>query len=129
MATILSIGFYNNFQEPLKFSKEVQNWFSDLFSLLKTSTDIRKSSDATRKPKFWFHEKNSRHKLFESVENVLERLGLEKIEMNLSEIHNDWDLIWSYQLHPLENLNFDWKSLKYHQKINHIPGKKGFKGV
>lgn len=80
-----------------------------------TKTDLR--------PKYWFYMARGYMWIFFSVDNVLKKLGLEKIEMKVNirdSIHNNWDLLWSYDYH--NEIPIDFKTLKYHQKINHIPG-------
>jgi tubulin monoglycylase TTLL15 len=53
----------------------------------------------------------------------LKKLGLEKIEMNVKrqqKVHNDWDLLWSYDYH--NEIPIDFSKVNYYQKVNHIPG-------
>lgn len=75
------------------------------------------------RPKYWFYMARGYMWIFFSVDNVLKKLGLQKIEIkvnNRETVHNDWDLLWSYDYH--NEIPIDFKNLKYHQKINHIPG-------
>lgn len=75
------------------------------------------------RPKYWFYMARGYMWIFFSVDNVLKKLGLEKIEIQVGRhitIHNNWDLLWSYDYH--NELPIDFKKVKYHQKINHIPG-------
>lgn len=75
------------------------------------------------RPKYWFYMARGYMWIFFSVDNVLKKLGLEKIEMKVNirdSIHNNWDLLWSYDYH--NEIPIDFKTLRYHQKINHIPG-------
>lgn len=76
-----------------------------------------------RRPKYWFYMARGYMWIFFSVDNVLKKLGLEKIEILVDRhttIHNDWDLLWSYDYH--NELPIDFSKVRYHQKINHIPG-------
>lgn len=77
-----------------------------------------------KKPKYWFHHKNGPqyHYIFQTVETVLNRLDFQKIEMDLTNVHTDWDILWSYQNHDILRLPIDWSRLKLNQKNNHIPG-------
>lgn len=75
------------------------------------------------RPKYWFYMARGYMWIFFSVDNVLKKLGLEKIEIKVNHretVHNDWDLLWSYDYH--NEIPIDFSQLKYHQKINHIPG-------
>jgi tubulin monoglycylase TTLL15 len=75
------------------------------------------------RPKYWFYMARGYMWIFFSVDNVLQKLGLEKIEITINKketIHNDWDLLWSYDYH--NEIPIDTAKLRYHQKINHIPG-------
>lgn len=57
------------------------------------------------------------------MDNVLKKLGLEKIEIEIKRhetVHNDWDLLWSYDYH--NEIPIDFSKVKYYQKVNHIPG-------
>ena len=94
-----------------------------------TSTVINESSTSSTgmtsepRPKYWFYMARGYMWIFFSVDNVLQKLGLEKIEIQIEGrkfIHNDWDLLWSYDYHTEIPINF--KELRYNQKINHIPG-------
>lgn len=74
-------------------------------------------------PKYWVYMSKNYMWIFVSVETVLNRMGLQKIEMNVVEnqiLHNDWSLLWSYDYHAVLPIVF--KDIQYHQKINHIPG-------
>ncbi|KAL7010901.1 hypothetical protein ACKWTF_014001 [Chironomus riparius] len=76
------------------------------------------------KPKYWFHHTKGpeHHYIFQTIETVLNRLDFQKIEMDLTKFHFDWDILWSYQTHDILKLPVHWSQLKFHQKINHIPG-------
>jgi tubulin monoglycylase TTLL15 len=71
-------------------------------------------------PKFWLYTESTSMHMFELIEKVLLRLGLEKIEMDTTAIHDDWDFVWSFDY--IKNISFNYQQLKFHQKINHIPG-------
>lgn len=74
-------------------------------------------------PKYWVYMSKNYMWIFVAVEAVLNRMGLQKIEMNVVEnqiLHNDWSLLWSYDYHSVLPIVF--KNIQYHQKINHIPG-------
>lgn len=76
-----------------------------------------------KKPKYWFYTSDNDLIIFTTVDVVLSRLGLEKTSMNASSretTHNEWDLLWSYEHH--QTIPFNWSQVKYHQKVNHIPG-------
>lgn len=75
------------------------------------------------RPKYWFYMARGYNWIFFSVDNVLKKLGLEKIEIkvnNREPVHLDWNLLWSYDYH--NEIPMDFQKLSYHQKINHIPG-------
>lgn len=75
------------------------------------------------RPKYWFYMARGYMWIFYSVDNVLRNLGLEKIEVNIKRrqnVHNDWDLLWSYDYH--NEIPIDFSKVQYYQKINHIPG-------
>lgn len=75
------------------------------------------------RPKYWFYMARNYMWIFYSVDNVLKKLGLEKIEIKVNQhdiVHTNWDLLWSYDYHS--EIPIDFENLKYHQKINHIPG-------
>ncbi|XP_070505704.1 probable tubulin polyglutamylase ttll-15 [Chironomus tepperi] len=76
------------------------------------------------KPKYWFHHAKGPeyHYIFEIVETILNRLSFQKIEMEMTTFHYNWDILWSYQTHDVLQLPVDWSKLQVHQKINHIPG-------
>lgn len=78
--------------------------------------------EVAQEPKetFWLHPGKENLNIFETVEKVLTRLDLEQIPMNLSALHTNWDLMWSYE--GLSTVKLNWSDLKYHQKVNHIPG-------
>lgn len=51
------------------------------------------------RPKYWFYMARGYMWIFFSVDNVLRKLGLEKIEVNVESsavVHNNWDLLWTY---------------------------------
>lgn len=75
------------------------------------------------RPKYWFYMARNYMWVFFSVDNVLKKLGFEKIEVTVTKkqnVHNDWDLLWTYDY--FNEIPLDFANLKYHQKINHIPG-------
>lgn len=75
------------------------------------------------RPKYWFYMARGFMWIFFSVDNVLKKLGLEKTVITVKRdetISMDWDLLWSYDY--FHEIPIDYKQLKYHQKINHIPG-------
>lgn len=70
------------------------------------------------KETFWLHFGTADSSIFETLERVLTRLDLER---NFESAPNtNWDLMWSYGHHSGVKLN--WSELKYHQKVNHLPG-------
>lgn len=74
-------------------------------------------------PKFWFFTILNTTHMFESIEKILLKLGLEKIEVNATStetLHVDWDFLWSYDY--IWHIPLNYSALKKHQKINHIPG-------
>lgn len=94
---------------------------------MKFNCENQKISDCQnkpqRKPKFITLTPNLNFLI--NVENVLNFLGLEKVEVqsNVFDIENismDWNILWSFYHHEKYKLN--WSSLKYHQKVNHWPG-------
>lgn len=75
------------------------------------------------RPKYWFYMARGFMWIFFSVDNVLQKLGLEKTEITVRHdelISMEWDLLWSYDY--FHEIPIDYSKLKYHQKINHIPG-------
>jgi tubulin monoglycylase TTLL15 len=75
------------------------------------------------RPKYWFYMARGYYWIFFSVDNCLKKLGLEKIEINVTrteKVSMDWNLLWSYDY--FQEIPLDYTKLKYHQKINHIPG-------
>jgi Tubulin-tyrosine ligase family len=75
------------------------------------------------RPKYWFYMARGYMWIFFSIDNALQKLGLEKIEINVirnETIPMDWNLLWSYDY--FQEIPIDYSQLKYHQKINHIPG-------
>lgn len=84
---------------------------------------VKTAVDQPRRPKYWFYMARQYMWIFFSVDNVLKRLGLDKIEIDIKQgefVHMDWDLLWSYDYH--NEIPIDWPKVKYHQRINHIPG-------
>lgn len=89
----------------------------------KENYEIRLKSVEIDPPKYWLYQSYNNSWIFSSVENVLKRMGVEKIEMNVDEnelFHMEWNLLWTYDYHG--QLPIDFSKLLYHQKINHIPG-------
>lgn len=87
------------------------------------NSSMRILHEVDPRPKYWFYMARGYMWIFFSVDTVLQKLGLEKIEVKVNrheKVHNDWDLLWTYDYHNEIPLDFD--QLKYHQKINHIPG-------
>ncbi|KAG5668597.1 hypothetical protein PVAND_016533 [Polypedilum vanderplanki] len=79
--------------------------------------------EQSKRPKYWFYMARQYMWIFFSVDNVLKRLGLEKIDMEIKHgefVHMDWNLLWSYDYH--NEIPIDFKKVQYHQRINHIPG-------
>lgn len=69
--------------------------------------------DTQNGPKYWIHSNNP----LDEVIIVLKRLGLAEVEVE--EIKDDWDVLWSEKI-PFKR--FELTNLKPHQKVNHIPG-------
>jgi hypothetical protein len=72
-----------------------------------------------------FDRHGPKSQILQAVENVLNRLGLEKIEVqkiNLTpeNVTMDWDIFWCF--HHQDGHKMNWSSLKYYQKLNHWPG-------
>ena len=75
-------------------------------------------------PKYCVYVHNNGNYILESLEKVVNLLGLERVEfLNGSEINEECDLFWTYN-YPFV-LNFTFKNLKYYQRLNHIPGNVG----
>lgn len=75
------------------------------------------------RPKYWFYMNQGYMWIFFSVHNVLQKLGLERIDIKIdrkTKLHNNWNLLWSYDY--FNEIPIDFKNISYHQKINHIPG-------
>jgi tubulin monoglycylase TTLL15 len=112
----ISFFFFNLAKNPKTTAKPPKNATTPSSSSLVTS-------DTPRRPKYWFYMARQYMWIFFSVDNVLQRLGLEKIDMEVKHgefVHLDWDLLWSYDYH--NEIPIDFKRVKYHQRINHIPG-------
>ena len=48
----------------------------------------------------WLHHKSENPDVFESIEKILVKLGLETIEIDASSnetLHYDWDFLWSFE--------------------------------
>lgn len=74
-------------------------------------------------PKFWLFTTNNKYYVFQSIEKILLKLGLEKTEVNTSSssaMHYDWDFLWSFECISIIPLNYS--ALNAHQRINQIPG-------
>lgn len=95
------------------------------FSTISKESDIVENNKRNEfVPKYWlFNRDEQKYFIFESVEKILNKLGLEKIVMNTSSmetIHNDWDLLWTYNY--MEYIPINFTALNHYQKINHLPG-------
>lgn len=89
----------------------------------KQNYEITSKSVKIDPPKYWLYHNYNHSWIFSSVENVLKRMGVEKIEMKMDYdelVHMEWNLLWTYDYHG--QLPIDYSKLLYHQKINHIPG-------
>lgn len=78
---------------------------------------------AESRPKYLFYMAQGYMWIFFSVDNVLKKLGLEKIDIKMkknTKVPDDWNLLWSYDYH--NEIPIDFSQVKYHQKINHLPG-------
>lgn len=87
------------------------------------SSQVRVVMKVEPRPKYWFYMARGYMWIFFSVDNVLKKLGLEKIEVEIKRhetVHNDWDLLWSYDYH--NEIPIDFTKVNYYQKVNHIPG-------
>lgn len=76
-----------------------------------------------KKPTFYLFDRHGPNSVvLKAVENVLNRLGLERIYKNIEpeNITMDYDLFWCFHHQNVHSLN--WTNLKFHQKLNHIPG-------
>lgn len=98
--------------------------FSYFMQNEKTNCENTKSSLMNR-PKFITYDYSANSKNLINVEDVLLKLGLEKIELQskgltLENLQTDWDLLWSWEHHKY--INYDWSKLKFYQKINNWPG-------
>lgn len=89
-----------------------------------TNSSLEDVTEREQRPKYWFYMARGFMWIFFSVDNVLTKLGLEKTEITVKQrdekISMDWDLLWSYDY--FHEIPIDYSQLKYHQKINHIPG-------
>ncbi|KAG5669196.1 hypothetical protein PVAND_017089 [Polypedilum vanderplanki] len=78
-----------------------------------------------RKPKYILHLGKEGSKTLSAVDDVLQRLGLEKINttgLQPSEYPKDWDLFWSFAHHDRIKTQYDFTTVKFNQKLNHFPG-------
>lgn len=72
-------------------------------------------------PKYCVYNNNNHHHVLSTVEKVLNMMGLQKVEcLTGGVINKDCNIFWTYN-YPF-NLNFTFKKLESHQKLNHIPG-------
>lgn len=75
------------------------------------------------RPKYMLYMAQGYMWIFFSVENVLKKLGFEKIDIKIrknTKVPSDWNLLWSYDYH--NEIPIDFSKVQYHQKINHLPG-------
>lgn len=115
--TVLVLNFTQNYKIEIKVRRV------DESAVEKTENLTQQVYTPEPRPKYWFYMARGYMWIFFSVDNVLRRLGLEKIEINVNMhemVHMDWDLLWTYDYQNEIPINF--KKLKYNQKINHIPG-------
>ncbi|CRK96757.1 CLUMA_CG009979, isoform A [Clunio marinus] len=119
--SIFVADFVTKYSIQIKPRNETMNVANSTVNATETAAVVHVAGP--RKPKYWFYMAKGYMWIFFSVDNVLKKLGLEKIEVDVNRhraVHMDWDLLWTYDYHS--EINIDFKKLKYHQKINHIPG-------
>lgn len=100
-------------------------FFVVLAVYLYSISKIRKNANNNEKGlrKYWLHGYQSSSSELRLLEKVLNKTGLEKINMTFDEgqdVHMDWHLAWSYTHHSDLPINFD--RLKPYQRLNHFPG-------
>ncbi|CAG9798495.1 unnamed protein product [Chironomus riparius] len=82
-----------------------------------------KSIKEPSKLKYILYDGLNRSDILITVDRVLSRLGLEKIEVsNPSNLPNDWNLLWTFYYHESLNEFINWSDIKHHQKVNHFSG-------
>jgi hypothetical protein len=75
--------------------------------------------------KYILHDGKTKSNVLISVDRVLSRLKLEKIDTKKLEPENypdDWNLFWSFPHQERIKDKVNFRNLKYHQKVNHFPG-------
>ena len=73
----------------------------------------------------WLHHKSKNPNVFESIEKILVKLGLETIEIDASSnetLHYDWDFLWSFENPDVHLKLLNYSNFEFYQKVNHIPG-------
>lgn len=141
--SLLAVQFFKKYSIEIKSKYQAENLTSkplpsllpgllpNLMPRVLPSVDHEEVIQSTTKivckseprPKYWFYMNRGYMWIFFSVDNVLQKLGLERIDMKIEsnkKVHNDWNLLWSYDYH--NEIPIDFKNLSFHQKINHIPG-------
>lgn len=103
----------------------LSNWISRKHDLSKISQDVE-SVNCNATPKYWFYRsKGTGFHHLQSIERVLNKMGLQKIELNTSTsesiLSTDWDLLWSYTAFS-QSLPLNFSQLKVYQRLNHVPG-------
>ncbi|KAF7991959.1 hypothetical protein HCN44_010760 [Aphidius gifuensis] len=68
------------------------------------------------KPVYWLFSKSKSENHLKHVVIVLDRLGLHR-----GTDKSDWNILWSHE-HPFSQLSTNFRGLKSHQRVNHIPG-------
>lgn len=68
------------------------------------------------KPVYWLYSKSKSENHLKHVVIVLDRLGLYR-----GTAESNWDILWSHE-HPFSQLSTNFRGLKSHQRVNHIPG-------
>lgn len=76
-----------------------------------------KIAAAFKRPTYWFYGKSKEESHLKHVQNVLRRLGYDKVTNETT----DWDLLWAHD-YPFRTLYPKLHNLKPHQRVNHFPG-------
>ncbi|CRK91774.1 CLUMA_CG005406, isoform A [Clunio marinus] len=87
---------------------------------VKIENNEKTNTERSKGKVFCLFKTDNNTKRFESIRNVIEKLGYQEVPLHTHAPHYDWDFIWGY--HGISPLKLNYSNLKDHQKINHIPG-------
>ena len=107
-------------QEIIKVEDEIIKAVDDTSEVIEVKKEEEEGEEKRKVPKFWLIGDDV-DVSFKQVSDVLERLGLERVNGSLKseEPHKGWNLIWSQRTF----IPMNWKEVTFDQKVNHFPGK------